>query len=163
MGLASCRSEVEKLASLQDDGSFVLNLKYFRYHSEDIAYEWPGGEPICGALFSQVLVDTLGPVREPDAPIEDRHRNLAFATQAVYEKAFFHLLNTLRRRNGSTVVALAGGCAYNSVANGKIKDHTGFRRCYRKPRGAIGQVKTRRASAACGKEDQQWSFMYLTR
>jgi carbamoyltransferase len=73
---------------------------------------------------------SLGPARNPDAPIEDRHRNLAFATQAVYEDGFFHLLNTLQRRNGNTAVALAGGCAYNSVANGKIKDRTPFTKCY---------------------------------
>jgi carbamoyltransferase len=111
MGLAaygdpSCRAEVEKLLALHDDGSFALNLQYFRHHKDDIAYEWHGGEPVCGPLFSQVLIDTLGPARNPDAPIEDRHRNLAFATQAVYEEGFFNLLNTLQRRNGNTAVAL---------------------------------------------------------
>jgi carbamoyltransferase len=135
MGLAaygnpSCRAEVEKQLSLRNDGSFALNLEYFRHHKDDIAYEWQGGEPVCGPLFSQALVDTLGPPRSGDAAIEDRHRNLAFATQAVYEDAFFHLLNTLQRSNGSTAVALAGGCAYNSVANGKIKDRTSFTKCY---------------------------------
>ena len=135
MGLAaygnpSCRSEVEKLLSLRDDGSFALNLKYFRHHTDDIAYEWHGGEPVCGPLFSQALVDALGRPREPDAPIEERHRNLAFATQAVYEDSFFHLLNKLQRRDGHTAIALAGGCAYNSVANGKIKDRTAFTKCY---------------------------------
>jgi carbamoyltransferase len=118
------------LVSLQDDGSFMLNLEYFRHHTDDIAYEWPGGQPECGTLFSQALVDALGPAREADAPIEDHHRNLAFATQAVYENAFFHLLNSLQHRNGDPAIALAGGCAYNSVANGKIKDRTGFRNCY---------------------------------
>ena len=81
-------------------------------------------------MFSQALVEALGPPRSPDAPIEDRHRNLAWATQAVYEDAFFHLLETLQRRYGHTAVALAGGCAYNSVANGKIRDRTAFKRCY---------------------------------
>jgi carbamoyltransferase len=135
MGLAaygnpSCRPAVETLLSLRDDGSFALNLDYFRHHRDDIAYEWHGGEPVCGLLFSPALVDALGPQRSPDAPIEDRHRSLAFATQAVYEEAFFNLLNTLQRRNGSTAVTLAGGCAYNSVANGKIKDRTSFTKCY---------------------------------
>src|SRR6516164_8141016 len=135
MGLAaygdsSARHEVEKLLALRDDGSFALDLQYFRHHKDDIAYEWHGGEPVCGALFSQALIDALGPARNPDAPIEDRHRNLAFATQAVYEDGFFHLLNTLQRRNGHTAIALAGGCAYNSVANGKIKERTGFTKCY---------------------------------
>jgi carbamoyltransferase len=135
MGLAaygdqSCRHELEKLLALQRDGTFLLNLQYFRHHKEDISYEWHGGEPTCGPLFSQALIDTLGPPRSPDAPLEDRHRNLAFATQAIYEDAFFHLLNTLQRRNGHTALALAGGCAYNSVANGKIKDRTAFTQCY---------------------------------
>src|ERR1700746_2842727 len=83
-GNASCQSDVERRLSLSADGSFALNLQYFRHHMEDIAYEWPGGEPACGPLFSQALVDALGSARQPDAPIEERHRNLAFATQAVY-------------------------------------------------------------------------------
>ena len=129
-GNSSARHEVEKLLALHDDGSFALYLQYFRHHKDDIAYEWHGGAPVCGPLFSPVLIDALGPARNPEAPIEDRHRNLAFATQAVYEDGFFHLLNTLHRRNGNTAIALAGGCAYNSVANGKIKDRTGFTQCY---------------------------------
>jgi carbamoyltransferase len=129
-GNSSCRAAVEKLLALRDDGSFALNLNYFRHHKDDIAYEWHGGEPVCGPLFSQALIEALGPPRHPEAPIEDRHRNLAFATQAVYEDGFFNLLNTLQRRNGNTAVALAGGCAYNSVANGKIKDRTRFTKCY---------------------------------
>jgi carbamoyltransferase len=129
-GDASCRHEVAKLVSLRDDGSFALDLKYFRHHRDDIAYEWHGGEPTCGPLFSQSLIEELGPPRDGDAPLEARHRNLAFATQAVYEDAFFHLLTSLQRRNRHSAIALAGGCAYNSVANGKIKDRTAFRQCY---------------------------------
>jgi len=135
MGLAaygdgSCRHEVAKLLSLRDDGSFALDLKYFRHHRDDIAYEWPGGEPVCAPLFSQALVEELGLARHPDAPLEARHRHLAFATQAVYEDAFFNLLTSLHNRYRHRAIALAGGCAYNSVANGKIKDRTAFRQCY---------------------------------
>jgi carbamoyltransferase len=129
-GNSSCYAEIQHLLSLLDDGSFSLDLKYFRHHHEDIAYEWHGGEPVCAALFSQTLIDALGPPRKPEAPIEDRHRNLAFATQAVYEDGFFHLLNTLQRRHGHTAIALAGGCAYNSVANGKIKERTPYKESY---------------------------------
>ncbi len=135
MGLAaygnpSCRKPIQNIITLNKDGSFALDLRLFRHHREDIAYEWPGGEPICGSLFSQALVDSLGPPRAPDAPIEDRHRNLAWATQAVYEDAFFHLLDSLQRKYGHSAVALAGGCAYNSVANGKIRRRTKFKQCY---------------------------------
>jgi carbamoyltransferase len=135
MGLAaygdkSRHAAVGKLLELRDGGSFRLDLRYFRHHRDDIAYEWPGGAPVCGRLYSQGLVDELGPPRRADDPIEDRHRNLAWATQAVYEDALFHLLNALQRRYGHGAIALAGGCAYNSVANGKIRDRTAFRRCY---------------------------------
>lgn len=135
MGLAayggdSRRHDVGKLISLRDDGSFALNLKYFRHHRDDISYEWPGGEPIYDPLFSHALVEEFGPARAPHEPIEVRHRDLALATQAVYEEAFFHLLNVLRRRYGHSALALAGGCAYNSVANGKIRDRTAFRQIY---------------------------------
>jgi len=129
-GDASCRDEVAPLLSLHDDGGFALDLKYFRHHNENIAYEWRGGEPVCGPLFAAALIDALGPPRKPEEPITDRHRNLAFATQAIYEDAFFHLLNALQRRYGHTALALAGGCAYNSVANGKIRDRTAFKHCY---------------------------------
>lgn len=129
-GDASCREQVKDIVCLNKDGSFALDLRFFRHHREDIAYEWPGGEPICGALFSQALVDALGPARAPDAAIEERHRNLAWATQAIYEDAFFHLLDTLQHRYGHEALALAGGCAYNSVANGKIRHRTKFKQCY---------------------------------
>ncbi len=142
-GDRSYRRQVERLVSLHDDGSFSLNLKYFRHHREDITYEWPGGAPVCDPLFSPAFADALGPPRQPGSPLENRHRNLAWATQAVYEDAFFHLLNALQRRYGLTTLALAGGCAYNSVANGKIRDRTAFKRCYLQPAagdagGAIG-------------------------
>jgi carbamoyltransferase len=135
MGLAaygnpSRRNNVRKLVSLRDGGTFSLDLRYFRHHREDIAYEWRGGTPVCGLLFSQALADDLGPPRSPDGPITDRHRNLAWATQSTYEEAFFHLLSSLGRHCDYTSIALAGGCAYNSVANGKIRDYTPFKRCY---------------------------------
>jgi carbamoyltransferase len=148
MGLAAYggpprRAAVQRLVALRGDGGFALDLKYFRHHTDDISYEWPGGAPVFGPLYSPALVDTLGPPRAPDDPIEERHRDLAWATQAVYEDALFHLLQSLQRRYGHTALALAGGCAYNSVANGKILHRTGFRQFYVQPAagdagGALG-------------------------
>jgi carbamoyltransferase len=46
------------------------------------------------------------------------------------EEAFFHLLNSLHARHGIDSLVLAGGCAMNSVANGKIYRHTPIRRVY---------------------------------
>jgi carbamoyltransferase len=129
-GRGSCRQEVANLVSLNEQGAFALDLSYYCHHRDNIGFEWHGGGPVCAPLYSSKLVDTLGPARAPDEPLTDRHRDLAWATQAVYEDAFFHLLNSLHCRYGQYSLALAGGCAYNSVANGKIKDRTPFRHSY---------------------------------
>lgn len=129
-GRSSLVEEVRPLIELKSDGSFKLDLRFFRHHREDVAYEWNGGSPVCGAAFAPPLEDLLGPPRSPDDPLTDRHRDLAFATQAVFEDALFNLLNALHRRYGGDAIALAGGCAYNSVANGKISERTPFSRSY---------------------------------
>jgi carbamoyltransferase len=62
--------------------------------------------------------------------LEDRHRDIARSVQAMYEEAFFHLIDRLQRLSGLTNIALAGGCAMNSVANGKVRRLTDFQRVY---------------------------------
>ena len=39
----------------------------------------------------------LGPRRDADDPLEDRHRDIARSAQAMYEEAFFHLLGALAK------------------------------------------------------------------
>jgi carbamoyltransferase len=48
----------------------------------------------------------------------------------MYEEAFFHLIGRLHDRYRLSDLALAGGCAMNSVANGKVRRMTPFRRVY---------------------------------
>jgi len=66
----------------------------------------------------------------PTDPLEDRHRDIARSTQAMYEDAFFHILSNAQAATGATNLALAGGCAMNSVANGKVRRTTPFKRVY---------------------------------
>jgi carbamoyltransferase len=135
MGLApygspACMDAMRKIVRLAPDGGYALDLACFRHHREPISYQWSAGAPQFADLFSPALEQLLGPRRPPDAPIEARHRDIARSAQAMYEEAFFHLLDTSQRRTGATDLALAGGCAMNSVANGKIGRRTGFRRVY---------------------------------
>lgn len=55
---------------------------------------------------------------------------MARSAQAMYEEAFFHLLNTLYKQYPMEALALAGGCAMNSVANGKVLLKTPFKQLY---------------------------------
>jgi len=65
----------------------------------------------------------------------------------MYEEAFFSLIGSLHERYRLPNIALAGGCAMNSVANGKIRRVTPFRRVYVQAAagdagGAIGAAYT---------------------
>jgi carbamoyltransferase len=135
MGLApygepSFLDRMRKIVLLQADGSFRLNLDCFRHHREKIEYEWDNGSPEVGALYSEGLMDLLGPTRAPDEPLTQVHKDLARSAQAMYEEAFFHLLNALHARHRLDAVAIAGGCAMNSVANGKVTLRTPFKQVY---------------------------------
>ena len=72
------------------------------------------------AVQRRARASCSGRAREPDEPLEQRHRDIARSVQAMYEEAFFHLLDALHERYRTDALALAGGCAFNSVANGKI-------------------------------------------
>jgi carbamoyltransferase len=121
---------MRRVVLLQPDGGYRLDIAYFRHHREKVEYQWAGGSPSVGTLFSDALCDLLGPARADGEPLEQRHRDLARSAQAMYEEAFFHLLNALHARHGLDAIALAGGCAMNSVANGKVTLRTPFREVY---------------------------------
>ncbi len=122
--------EMRELVKLKSGGGFELGLEYFRHHKEDVPYQWDNGTPEFGDVFAPALETLLGPRRTKDQPVEQEHMDLARSAQAMYEEAFFHLLAHLQQKSGLTDVALAGGCANNSVANGKIRRETDFRRVY---------------------------------
>ncbi len=121
---------MRKIVLLEPGGSYKLNLFYFRHHKEQTAYQWTGGSPEFDNLFAPSLEGLLGPIRRPDDPIDDRHRDIASSVQAMYEEAFFHLISRLHDRYRLDTLALAGGCAMNSVANGKVRRVTPFRHVY---------------------------------
>jgi len=135
MGLAPYgeTTETEKLRrviTLLPNGRFRLNLEYFSHHSKGVEMQWAGGEPTIGKIYSPLLEELLGPRRSKEQPISSTHRNIAASAQAIYEEVFFHFLNHVQTATGMTAVALAGGCAMNSVANGRIFQQTKFKDLY---------------------------------
>jgi len=145
--------ELKTLVRLRSDGGIELDLSYFRHWSDGVAMTWDEGEPTLGPVFTPKLETLLGPARRADEPLDARHEAIAASLQAVYEDAAMHVLTHVQRATQSTRLCLAGGCAMNSVANGKIRERTPFREVFIQP--AAGDNGTALGAAfqawhACG-------------
>ena len=112
------------------DGTFRLDLRYFRHLSEGVDMTWDDGAPVLAPLFTPALERLLGPARHPGEELTQRHRDVAASLQRVFEERFFALVRELLRRTGQRRLALAGGCAMNSLANGKLFERTGVEEVY---------------------------------
>jgi carbamoyltransferase len=114
---------------------FRLGLEYFIHHRTGPEMSWRESDktPELGPMFSSYMAERLGPVRDPQAPLEQRHRDAAATLQARLEEVLFEMLNALHKRTGQKAVCLAGGVAFNCVANGRIFERTPFERVYVQP------------------------------
>ena len=125
--------ELTNLVHLAEVGEFALDLSYFRHWSDGVSMTWEDGEPTIGTVFTPKLEALMGPARRPEEPLDARHEAIAASLQAVYENAAMHVLSHVQRSSRATRLCLAGGCAMNSVANGKIRERTGFREVFIQP------------------------------
>ena len=124
---------LRQLVTLTAAGKFELSLDYFRHWSDGVEMEWDDGYPTLGRVYSDRLTHLLGPAREPSAPLTAREEDIAHSLQVVYEDCTMHVLNGLWEQTRQEAVCLAGGCAMNSVANGKVRQRTPFTSVYIQP------------------------------
>lgn len=123
--------QMRQVLHFKNDGSFELDKRFFLHHKQGVEYDWSGGAPVVGQLFDVELADLFGfPVRRKDQPLEQCHFDLAHSVQVVYEDAFFNLLNAAYDKHKIKTLTLAGGCAMNSVANGKVYRRSPFTEMY---------------------------------
>lgn len=52
--------EMERIVRLKPDGTFALDLSFFRHHRERLQYQWEEGSPVFNDLFSPALESLLG-------------------------------------------------------------------------------------------------------
>ena len=101
---------VDHLIDIRQDGSFLLNMSYFRYAT---------GLKMTNNNKWKKLFGI--PPRKPESPIGPAYCNLALAIQQVTEEIMLKLASTARELTGSANLVMAGGVALNSVANGKLE------------------------------------------
>ena len=146
----------EHLIDLKADGSFRLDMGFFGF-----LRGWSMTHERFHRLFG-------GPPRDPDAPLEQRHMDVARSIQVVTEEVMLRLARHAKALTGRRHLCMAGGVALNCVANGRIHREGIFERIWiqpaagdaggalgaalaawhRTPSGGAGQRPPRRAEAA---------------
>ncbi len=125
--------EIGKMISVKNAG-FQLDLSYFKPLGSNQGMQvLPDGTVRLARHFSDRMEKLFGEPRKPDSEVSQRDMDFAFGLQHRFEEIFFHLLNRLYDKVPLDDLAMAGGCALNSVANGKLFDSTAFRRTYIQP------------------------------
>ena len=127
--------DIVRFDARSNGNGFRLGLDYFTHHRTGPEMSWAEADktPTLGKMFSNEMPKRLGPVRAPEEPLEQRHRNLAASLQARLEEVYLGMLKKLAERTGLKAICLAGGVAFNCIANGKIFDATPFEQVYVQP------------------------------
>ena len=98
----------EKLIDIKADGTFKLDMSYFKYHR---------GFRMTSKKFHKLFGSEP---RDTEEELTQFHMDLASSIQAVTEEIIIKIAYSLKNETGSKNICLAGGVALNCVANGKL-------------------------------------------
>ena len=132
-GEARYMDQMMQIVLPDGNGGFHLNLDFFTHHTEGVEMSWEEGSPYIGRVYSSKMAEVFGPPRKPHEPITAHHRDLAASLQKCLESHLYRILNYLHDETGSRNLCMAGGVAYNSVANGGVLRETPFDHIFVQP------------------------------
>src|SRR5437763_4101555 len=112
---------LDRLVRLHDDGSMVLNQRYFGYLTS---------LRTTNERFHRLLG---GPPRRPESKITQREMDIAASVQAVIDEAILRMGRYVHERTGVDRLVLAGGVALNCVATGRLSTEGPFRSLWTQP------------------------------
>jgi carbamoyltransferase len=142
--------DVWKLIRLAGDGSFELDMTYFSFHHS------------ADRTFNEKFLHLFGAPRDPKMNfftpssgypayfgprpgnfderlrLNQHYADIAASIQRVTEEVILALASAAHRETGLTRLCMAGGCALNSVANGRILRETPFEELYVHPAAGDG-------------------------
>jgi carbamoyltransferase len=99
---------MKNLIDLREDGSFHMDMSYFNY-CQGLTMTSDKFHALFGA-----------PPRKPEEKLEQFHMDVAASVQKACEEVMLKLARYAKKLTGSRYLTMAGGCALNCVANGRI-------------------------------------------
>ncbi len=111
----------KNLIDIKDDGSFKLDIDYFKYHR---------GFRMTSQKFHKLFGS---PPRKTETELTQFHMDIAASIQSVTEEIVIKIAKSLRKETGLKNLCLAGGVALNCVANGKLLEENIFDKIWIQP------------------------------
>ncbi|KGG00239.1 MULTISPECIES: carbamoyltransferase family protein [Prochlorococcus] len=111
----------EKLIDIKDDGTFRLDMNFFKYHR---------GFRMTSSAFHKLFGQKP---RASESELTSFHMDLAASIQQVTEEIVLKLAKSIRQETGIENLCLAGGVALNCVANGKLLKENIFKEIWIQP------------------------------
>lgn len=103
------KKTLENLVDVREDGSILLNQKYFDYATGLSMTNDAKWEELFGI-----------PRRKSESDLNQSYMNMSLAIQEITEEVVIKLAKTAKELTKSDNIVLAGGVALNCVANGKL-------------------------------------------
>lgn len=148
MGLASYgkntyEREFHKIIQYDENGQYKVNKKALMH-----------------------LDEILGEARNPKAPIEEKHKDIAKTLQTILEDIIIKMMKYYRNKTEIHNLCMAGGIALNCVANGKLYDAHIFDNIFVQPASSDAGTSIGAAAlyhAKCNPQSPQIKYdnMYL--
>jgi carbamoyltransferase len=133
LGTDRYRDLFDEMLELKADG-IALNPRFFEpFGSNQGMSIDERGQMVVHRHYSDHMIEMFGEPRQPYGELTQRDMDMAYGVQQAFERGYMHLLNILHRRVPQDRVVMAGGCALNSVANGKLFTETPFRETWIQP------------------------------
>ncbi len=125
---------MRELVSFHPQLGLRLNLDYFEHHRMRGAFEKIEGHEIkLPLLYGEQLSKLLGPPHKRGEPLTERVRDISAAMQCRYEEVFLDMVHALMKSGDTRNIVMAGGCALNSVTNGRMLSEGYVDRAYFQP------------------------------
>ncbi len=112
---------LNNMIDIKDDGSFLLNMKYFDYDLN---------ENMINNFFEQLFQN---PRRKSESELTKFYMDIASSVQKVLEIILIKIVNFTYKITKEKNLCLAGGVALNCVANSKILNNSGFENIWIQP------------------------------
>lgn len=124
LGNNKFEEQFQKILTIKD-WEYKLNKNYFSYFKNGLNFNFNNIRPKFPNLYNNNMLKLFG-INKKNIYKQQLKADIACSLQVTFEKALFSTLKYMERSFNTNNLSYSGGCAMNSLANGKILQNTKY-------------------------------------